>query len=128
MKENKFLLVIAGIISGCVQVSIIIGMIVFPSIIFNSTTTNSFSENGLKQESSYNGDSSNSKSESIGFFKNGQSSKNGFPKEIIIYNMPGNRLMTTTAESPETRMNIELLPIGVYLIKIGEQTKVFVKE
>lgn len=86
MKENKFLLVIAGIVSGCVQISIVIGMLVLPSIIFDSTTTNSFLKNGLKQESSDNNYKSDSKSDINGFFKNKESNKNGFSKEIIIYN------------------------------------------
>lgn len=103
MKENRFLLVIAGFVSGCLQVSVVIGMLVLPSIIFNSTSASSFSENGLKQESSsndysaidengrnqessLNDDSSYSKSDSNGFFKNTVASKNGSSKEIIIYN------------------------------------------
>ena len=86
MKENKFFLVISGIISGLVQISIIIGMLVLPNITFNSTSINSFLENGLKQEYSSNEDSSNSKNNISGFFKNKQLSKSGYSKEIIIYN------------------------------------------
>lgn len=86
MKENKCFLVISGIISGLIQISIIIGMLVLPNVTFNFKYINSFLENGLKQQYSYNEDSSNSKNNISGFFKNGQSSKNGFAKEIIIYN------------------------------------------
>lgn len=86
MKENKSLLVISGIVSGLVQVSIIIGILVLPNITFNSTSINSFTKNGLKQEYSFNEDSENSKNNLSGFFKNIQLNKNGSPKEIIIYN------------------------------------------
>lgn len=83
VKENKFLLVVAGIISGCVQASIIIGMLILPSILFDSKPVNSFTENGLKQENSSSQPSSYSKIENNGFFKN---KKSGSAKEIIIYN------------------------------------------
>ena len=55
-------------------------------------------------------------------------SANIIGKEIIIYDMLGNKLISATAESTETHINIESLPTGVYLIRIGEQTKIFVKE
>ncbi len=84
MKENKFLLVIAGAISGCVQISIIIGMLVFPSLIVKSAAISSFSENGIKQKYSTNENISYSKSK--GFFKDIQSGKSGYSKKIIIYN------------------------------------------
>lgn len=83
MKGNKSLLVITGIVSGCVQVSIIIGILVFHNILFDSKSVSSFSENGLKQEASLNESSSYIKTESNGFFKNIQSESS---KEIIIYN------------------------------------------
>jgi len=86
MKENKFLLVIAGIISGFVQVSIIIGMLVIPNITLKSPNISSFSENGLKQEYSSNENNSYRKSEIGGLLKNIKSSKGVSPKEIIIYN------------------------------------------
>jgi transglutaminase-like putative cysteine protease len=86
MKENKSFLVISGIISGLVQISIIIGMLVLPNITFNSTSINSFSENILKQEYSSDDDSQYSKNYISGFFKNKQSSKSGSSKEIILYN------------------------------------------
>lgn len=86
MKKNKFLLVVAGIISGCVQISLVIGMLVLPSMIFNSTDISSFSENGLKQEYSSSEKSLSSKKESSGFFANKQSNTIGNSKEIIIYN------------------------------------------
>jgi transglutaminase/protease-like cytokinesis protein 3 len=83
MNENKAVLVVAGIISGCIQVSIIIALLIFPSIIFNSTSINSFIENGIKQEYSL---SEKIKSGNNGIFKNIQSSKNVSSKGIIIYN------------------------------------------
>jgi hypothetical protein len=46
---------------------------------------------------------------------------------ISIYDMLGNKLITTIAESTETRLNIESLPTGVYIVRIGEVTKMFVK-
>ncbi|MGA2298570.1 MAG: T9SS type A sorting domain-containing protein [FCB group bacterium] len=48
-------------------------------------------------------------------------------KNISIYDMLGNKLMSATAETPETCLNIESLSTGVYLIRIGEVTKMFVK-
>ena len=70
MKENKSLLVISGVVSGLIQVSIIIGMLVLPNITFNSTSINSFSENIFKQEYSSNDDSQYSKNYISGFFEN----------------------------------------------------------
>ena len=49
-KKKKDWVVIAGILSGCVQISVIIAMLVFPNITFDSTAVSSFSENGLKQD------------------------------------------------------------------------------
>ena len=86
MKENKSLLVISGVVSGLVQVSIIVGMLVLPSKIFNSTAINSFFQNGLEQEYSSNEESPNIKNNISTFLKNKQSSKNVASKEIIMYN------------------------------------------
>lgn len=86
MKENKSLLVVSGIASGLVQVSIIIGMLVLPSIIFNSTSINSFFGNVLKQEHLYNEDKLDSKNKTSILFNNRQSNKSTSPKEIIMYN------------------------------------------
>src|SRR4051794_4882462 len=86
MKKNKSLLVINGIASGCIQISIIIGMLILSNITFNSTPASSFSESGLKLEFSPSDDSVNNTSESRGFLKNNQSSKSGYSKAIIIYN------------------------------------------
>ena len=55
-------------------------------------------------------------------------SANLIGKNISIYNILSNKLMTATAESTAISINIESLPEGVYFIKIGEQTKMFVKE
>ena len=48
-------------------------------------------------------------------------------KEIGIYDMLGNKLISVKAENPETRINVESLPVGVYLIRFDNQAKVFVK-
>jgi hypothetical protein len=86
MKENKLGLVIASVVSGCIQMSIIIGMLVLSSLLFNSASASSFSENGLKQESSTNDNSSYRKSESNGIFKKKQSDEKESSKDITIYN------------------------------------------
>lgn len=89
MKENKFVLVISGVVSGCIQFSIIIGMIVLSSLVFNSTSysSSSFSENGLQQVSSTNDIISKSKNESSVFFKKRESGENKSSKDVIvIYN------------------------------------------
>ena len=83
MKESKFLLIITGVISGCIQISIVIGMLIIPNILFNSEATNSFSKNELIEELSTN---KYNKSELSKFFTNRQLSKNGSSKEIVIYN------------------------------------------
>ncbi|MGA2298991.1 MAG: T9SS type A sorting domain-containing protein, partial [FCB group bacterium] len=49
-------------------------------------------------------------------------------KDISIYDMLGNKLLSIIAESTDTRINIETLPIGVYIVKFGELTKLFVKK
>lgn len=83
MNENKFKPVIAGIIAGCIQVSIIIGMLVLPSAVSDSKIINWLSKNVMRQE--YSSGESNS-NEVNGFLKNLQAAKNGFSKEIIVYN------------------------------------------
>ncbi|MFW2490029.1 transglutaminase-like domain-containing protein [Clostridium chromiireducens] len=83
MKENKFLLIITGVISGCIQISVVIGMLVLPNILFNSESTNSFSENEITKEQST---SKYNKSQLTKFFTNRQLNKNGSSKEIVIYN------------------------------------------
>lgn len=83
MNGNKFALVVSGIVAGCIQVSIIIGMLFLPSIVSNSSVINSFSENGINQE--YSVDESN-KSKVSGFIKNLQSGKSKEPKKIVFYN------------------------------------------
>ena len=86
MKENKYFLVISGVVSGLAQISIIIGMLVLPNTTFSFKYINSFLENGFKQQYSSNEDNLNSKNNISEFFKNAKSSKNEFSKEIIIYN------------------------------------------
>lgn len=83
MNKNKFLLVISGVLAGIVQVSIIIAILVLPSIIFGSNAISLFSRSLIKQENSSNGITKNV---ILGFLKNIQESKNGEHKEIILYN------------------------------------------
>ena len=89
MRANKFVLVIDGVVSGCIQISIIIGMIILSSVVFNSTSYsyNSFTENELKQESSTNDINSNAKNENNIFFQKKESGEDKSSKDvIIIYN------------------------------------------
>ena len=83
MNKNKFLLVIAGVLAGIAQVSIIIAILVLPSIIFGSDAISLFSRSLIKQENSSNGITKNV---ILGFLKNINESKYGEHKEIILYN------------------------------------------
>jgi hypothetical protein len=85
MKENKFLLVSTGIISGCIQASIIIAMLVIPSVAFDSATINSFLKNWVKPQiiSTTNVHKENAVST---FLKSNQLGKNGNNKAIVLYN------------------------------------------
>jgi transglutaminase/protease-like cytokinesis protein 3 len=85
MKENKFLLVSAGIISGCIQASIIIAMLVIPSVVINTTDINSFLKNGLKNQIISSSVEHNKIVVST-FLKNNQLDKNGSSKVIVVYN------------------------------------------
>ncbi|AGF57931.1 MULTISPECIES: transglutaminase-like domain-containing protein [Clostridium] len=79
MKDNRFIVVISGIILGCVQASIIIAMLVIPNLSFNSSAINSFFNNKLiSNEHKGNFVST--------FFKNNQINKNGELKQITVYN------------------------------------------
>ncbi|MGA2298458.1 MAG: T9SS type A sorting domain-containing protein, partial [FCB group bacterium] len=49
-------------------------------------------------------------------------------KEISIYDMLGNKLKSVIAEGMNTRINIESLSTGIYLIRIGVFSKLFIKE
>jgi len=89
MKENKFGLVISGVVLGTIQISIIIVMMILSSIIFNSTpySFSEFSENGLKQDSSANSISSNSKNDNSVLFNKKQSNEDKSSENItVIYN------------------------------------------
>lgn len=87
MRERNLLLVIsAGVITGCIQISIIIGLLVIPKIIFNSTAANSFLENGVRKEAIAINDGKYEKDEDNTFFKKRQGEKNDFSNEVIIYN------------------------------------------
>ncbi|MGA2296656.1 MAG: T9SS type A sorting domain-containing protein, partial [FCB group bacterium] len=55
-------------------------------------------------------------------------SANIIGKNIDIFDMLGNKLMSVVAESTETRINIGTLPTGVYMIKNSELTKLFLKK
>ncbi|MGA2298065.1 MAG: T9SS type A sorting domain-containing protein, partial [FCB group bacterium] len=54
-------------------------------------------------------------------------SENIIGKDISIYDILGNKLMSATATGAETRINIESYPSGVYFVRIGEITRMFVK-
>ncbi|OOM79847.1 transglutaminase-like domain-containing protein [Clostridium sp. BL-8] len=83
MNGNKFRLVIAGIVAGCIQVSIIIGMLVIPSGIVNSKIMNLFSDGGLSQEYSSN---KSDKNEIKTFLKKLTLGQNDQAREVILYN------------------------------------------
>lgn len=87
MRERNILLIIsAGFITGCIQISIVIGLLIVPKLIFNSSIYNSFFNNGATQEAAaiYNGQYQNS-DESI-FLKKNQETESNSSKEVIIYN------------------------------------------
>lgn len=87
MKERNLLLVIsAGFISGCIQISIVIVLLIVPKLLLNSSTYDSFLNNVTKQESvpAYN-DKYTNEEESI-FLKKNQDNKGNSSKEVIIYN------------------------------------------
>lgn len=87
MRERNLLLVIsAGFITGCIQISIIIGLLVIPKLIFNSTAANSFLENEVRKEAVAINDGQYGKSDDNAFFKKKQGNKNDSSNEVIIYN------------------------------------------
>lgn len=87
MRERNLLLVIsAGVITGCIQISIIIGLLVIPKIIFDSTSANSFFENGVRKEAIAINDGKYEKDKDNTFLKKRQGEKNDFSNEVIIYN------------------------------------------
>jgi hypothetical protein len=50
-------------------------------------------------------------------------------ENVKIYDIMGKTLMSlTTLPSPETTIDVSLLPAGVYFLKIGNKTAKFVKE
>ena len=87
MRERNLLLIIsAGFITGCIQISIIIGLLVIPKIIFNSKEVNSFLENGIRKEIVELNDRQNKKGDDNSFFKKSQGEKNDSSNEVIVYN------------------------------------------
>ena len=87
MRERNLLLVIsAGFITGCIQISIVIGLLIVPKLIINSSIYNSFLNNVTKQESVavYNEQYPNDE-KSI-FLKKNQDNESNSSKEVIIYN------------------------------------------
>ena len=87
MRERNLLLIIsAGFITGCIQISIIIGLLVIPKIIFNSTEVNSFLETGIRKEAVELKDVQNEKGDDNTFFKKKQGKKNDSSNEVIVYN------------------------------------------
>ncbi|WP_315066991.1 transglutaminase-like domain-containing protein [uncultured Clostridium sp.] len=83
MNENKFRLVIAGIVAGCIQVSIIIGMLVISGGIVDSKIMNLFSGIGLSQEYSSN---ESDKNEINTFLRKLTLGQKDHSKDIILYN------------------------------------------
>lgn len=83
MNGNRFRLVIAGIIAGCIQVSIIIGILVLPNVTSNFGFMSFFIDSGHKQEYASN---ESSKSSENGILKKLQAAKSNFSKEIVVYN------------------------------------------
>lgn len=85
MKENKFILLSSGILSGFVQASIVIAMLVVSSMALDSTTVNSFLKNGFITQPVSS--TSDHKENSIStYFKNNPITKSGSSKEIVLYN------------------------------------------
>jgi transglutaminase/protease-like cytokinesis protein 3 len=87
MKERNLLLVIsAGVITGVIQIIIVIGLLVVPKIIFDSSLINSFFENGVKQESAVVDNIKYPNEDNGIFLKKSQGNERDFSKEVIIYN------------------------------------------
>jgi transglutaminase/protease-like cytokinesis protein 3 len=87
MKERNLLLVIsAGFITGVIQIIIVIGLLVVPKIIFDSSLINSFFENGVKQESAVVDNIKYPNEDNGIFLKKSQGNERDFSKEVIIYN------------------------------------------
>lgn len=87
MRERNLLLVIsAGFITGCIQISIIIGLLIVPKLIYDSSICNFLLNNATKQEVTVinNGPYSNAK-DNI-FINKDQDSESNSSKEVIIYN------------------------------------------
>lgn len=83
MNENKFILIISGIIAGCIQAGIIIGMLILPNVVFNNKVNNLFIDNSIKQQYSANEANKSSINKIV---KKLQSGESGSPKEIVFYN------------------------------------------
>lgn len=87
MRDRNLLLIIsAGFITGCIQISIIVGLLVIPKIIFNSKEVNSFLENGIRKETVELNDIQNEKGDNNTFFKKKQGEKSDSSNEVIVYN------------------------------------------
>ena len=87
MRERNLLLVIsAGFITGCIQISIVIGLLVVPKLIFNSSLTNSFLENGIKQETGIINEGQYSSADDNVFLNKRQGAEGDSSKDVIIYN------------------------------------------
>ncbi|WP_160692107.1 transglutaminase-like domain-containing protein [Clostridium sp. C2-6-12] len=86
MRERNLLLVIsAGFMTGCIQISIVIGLLVVPKLMFNFSIDNYFLNNEIKQEATAVYDGKYQNTENNIFLKN-QESENNTSKEVIIYN------------------------------------------
>lgn len=85
MRERSLLLVIsAGFITGCIQISIVIGLLLVPNIIFNSSEANSFLKNGA--EAAVINEEQYQTSEDSIFSRKNQGDEKDSSNQIIIYN------------------------------------------
>lgn len=83
MNRSKFGLMSAGIVSGCVQVGIIIGMLFLSGAVFNSKVMNLFSNSDLSQVYSSN---KFNKNEINTFLKKLTLGPSNQSKETVLYN------------------------------------------
>lgn len=85
-ERNLFIVISNGFITGCIKISIIIGLLIVPKLIYDSSIYNFFLNNGTKEEVAVinNGKYSNAKSDS--FINKNKDSETNSSKEVVIYN------------------------------------------
>jgi transglutaminase/protease-like cytokinesis protein 3 len=87
MRERNLQLAIsAGFITGCIQISIVIGLLIVPNLIINSSIYPSFLNNEAKEEVATMNEGQNSNGDDSVFLKKNQEDKSSSPKEVIMYN------------------------------------------